>query len=281
MGRSTRSDDYQDVPRPIAALADEYPPNFYDPPHSHKRSQLVYAISGVLVVTTRDATFVVPPQRALWLPSGVVHEVRSRGHVSLRTLYLDDDAVSVLPRAVLYGEGGTEEMAYHERDLERFGIDELGDRQAADGRSYLYTLPPFDRPVSASLPRLLAPESPSWATSVLPYLIGAAGLMWGARRARRRADGDDAALVLLGAALVACVVTSPTGWAMGLVWALPIAPLAWAPPPTGPPARARWLLRGAWIACAVPPLFGGWAAIAGGTLALAAAHAALAREPTA
>jgi AraC-like DNA-binding protein len=101
MGRSTRSDVYQDVPRPFAALADEYPPNFYDPPHSHKRSQLVYAISGVLVVTTRDATFVVPPQRALWLPSGVVHEARTRGHVSLRTLYLDDEAVSVLPQTCM------------------------------------------------------------------------------------------------------------------------------------------------------------------------------------
>jgi quercetin dioxygenase-like cupin family protein len=84
--RSTRGDDYQDVPRPVAALADEYPPNSYDPPHSHKRGQLVYAISGVLVCTTRDATFVVPPQRALWVPSGVVHEARTRGHVSLRTL---------------------------------------------------------------------------------------------------------------------------------------------------------------------------------------------------
>jgi alpha-1,2-mannosyltransferase len=192
-------------------------------------------------------------------------------------------AVSVLPRAVLYGEGGTDEMAYHERDLERFDIDEFGERQTADGRSYLYTLPAFDRPVSASLPRLLAPEAPSWATSFLPYLIGAAGLVWaGARLARRRRDGDDAGLVLLGAALVACVVTSPTGWAMGLVWALPIAPLAWAAPASGPlPARARWLLRGAWIACAVPPLFGGWAALAGAALALAAGNAALARDPTA
>ena len=70
MSRSTRGDDYQDVPRPVAALADEYPPNSYDPPHSHKRGQFVYAISGVLVCTTRDATFVVPPQRGLWVPSG-------------------------------------------------------------------------------------------------------------------------------------------------------------------------------------------------------------------
>jgi alpha-1,2-mannosyltransferase len=186
-------------------------------------------------------------------------------------------AVSVLPRAVLYGEGGTDEMVYHERDLERFDLDEFGERQTADGRSYLYTLPLFDRPVSASLPRLLAPGSPSWPTSVLPYLLGAAGLAWaGARLARRRPDGGDAALVLFGAALVACVVTSPTGWAMGLVWALPIAPLAWATPAAGT-ARARWLLRGAWIACAVPPLFSGWAALAGAALALAAA---LARDPT-
>jgi AraC-like DNA-binding protein len=98
MGRSTRGDDYQDVPRPVAALADEYPPNSYDPPHCHKRGQLIHAISGVLVCTTREATFVVPPQRGLWVPSGVVHDARTRGHVSLRSLYLDDAASLGLPR---------------------------------------------------------------------------------------------------------------------------------------------------------------------------------------
>lgn len=107
MGRSTRGDDYQDVPRPVAALADEYPPNSYDPPHSHKRGQLVYAISGVLVCTTYNATFVVPPQRALWVPSGVVHDARTRGHVSLRTLYLDDSVGSTLPRQCMTLEVST------------------------------------------------------------------------------------------------------------------------------------------------------------------------------
>jgi AraC-like DNA-binding protein len=105
--RSTRGADYQDVARPVAALADEYPPNFYDPPHCHKRGQLVYAISGVLVCTTRDATFVVPPHRALWVPSGVVHEARTRGHVSLRTLYLDDAVVTGLPRTCMTIEVST------------------------------------------------------------------------------------------------------------------------------------------------------------------------------
>jgi AraC-like DNA-binding protein len=99
MGRSTKGADYQDVPRPVAALADEYPPNSYDPPHTHKRGQLIYAISGVLVCSTPDATFVVPPQRALWVPSGVSHDARTRGHVSLRSLYLDDTVGASLPRA--------------------------------------------------------------------------------------------------------------------------------------------------------------------------------------
>lgn len=99
MGRSTKGADYQDVPRPVAALADEYPPNSYDPPHTHKRGQLIYAISGVLVCSTPDATFVVPPQRALWVPSGVAHDARTRGHVSLRSLYLDDTVGASLPRA--------------------------------------------------------------------------------------------------------------------------------------------------------------------------------------
>ena len=97
MIRSTRGDDYQDVPRPVAALAAEYPPGWYDPPHTHKRGQLIYATSGVLVVTTPSAAFVVPPQRALWVPPGVVHNGRSRGHVSLRSLFLDESAGAGLP----------------------------------------------------------------------------------------------------------------------------------------------------------------------------------------
>jgi AraC-like DNA-binding protein len=50
------------------------------------------------VCTTPDATYVVPPQRALWVPSGVVHDARTRGHVSLRSLYVDDSIAASLPR---------------------------------------------------------------------------------------------------------------------------------------------------------------------------------------
>lgn len=78
-------------------MADEYPPGFVEPRHSHRRAQLLYARSGVMSVTTDEGCFVVPPQRAAWLPSGVAHEVSFRGHVSLRTLYIEPQAAPHLP----------------------------------------------------------------------------------------------------------------------------------------------------------------------------------------
>lgn len=97
MSRSTKGADYQDIPRPIAALADEYPPGHHDPRHHHKRAQLLYACAGVTVVITNDASFVVPPQRAVWVPAGVEHEAHMRGHVSIRTLYIEPSAHPRLP----------------------------------------------------------------------------------------------------------------------------------------------------------------------------------------
>jgi AraC-like DNA-binding protein/quercetin dioxygenase-like cupin family protein len=96
--RSTRGIDYQDVPRPVAALAAECSPGFVDPFHSHKRAQFLYASCGVTHVTTDAASFIVPPQRALWIPGGTPHEVQCRGHVSVRTLYIDPAARPELSR---------------------------------------------------------------------------------------------------------------------------------------------------------------------------------------
>lgn len=83
--------------RPVAALAVDYPEGFLDPRHHHSRAQLLFAVAGVMVVTTGEGTYVVPPQRALWLPSGVEHEVLCRSPVSLRTLYVAEHEVSGLP----------------------------------------------------------------------------------------------------------------------------------------------------------------------------------------
>lgn len=97
MVRSTRSIDYQRIPRPIAVLIDEYEAGFVDPWHSHERAQLTYAIDGVMSVVTDQGSYVVPPQRAVWIPGGINHEVHCRTAVSLRTLYIKSDARPGLP----------------------------------------------------------------------------------------------------------------------------------------------------------------------------------------
>ena len=81
--------DSDDPYCPVIGLEDEYAPGFTDEEHSHGRAQLLYASSGVMSVVVDSASFVIPPQRALWIPAGVAHEVGCRGHVSLRTLYFD------------------------------------------------------------------------------------------------------------------------------------------------------------------------------------------------
>lgn len=76
------------VDRPVIGLRDEYPAGFVDPMHSHDHVQILYGSAGVMSVRTPETSFVIPPQRALWLPAGTPHEVACRGPVSLRTLYL-------------------------------------------------------------------------------------------------------------------------------------------------------------------------------------------------
>lgn len=83
------SHDYPLNARPVIGLEDEYPAGFVDPKHCHERAQFLYASAGVMSVVTPETSFVIPPQRAVWLPAGKMHEVSCRGPVSLRTLYID------------------------------------------------------------------------------------------------------------------------------------------------------------------------------------------------
>ncbi|MEO8558747.1 MAG: AraC family ligand binding domain-containing protein, partial [Rhodospirillales bacterium] len=90
-GRSTNPLDYQNVPRPLAAMAKEFAAGHRIPRHAHARAQLIFAIRGVMTVNTDQTRFVVPPQRALWMPAGLQHSIAMAGAVSMRTLYVQDD----------------------------------------------------------------------------------------------------------------------------------------------------------------------------------------------
>lgn len=98
-GRNITSADHQTVARPVAAMALDYKASTFEPPHAHPRAQLLHATSGMMQITTDAASWIIPPGRALWLPAFTVHDVRCRGDVSFRTLYIDEAAAGVaLPK---------------------------------------------------------------------------------------------------------------------------------------------------------------------------------------
>jgi AraC-like DNA-binding protein len=80
-------------------MAKDYPDGWVNDWHSHERAQLVYASSGVMTITTPDGSWVVPPNRALWIPAGVDHHIVMSGPVTMRTLYIAADAAAGLPSA--------------------------------------------------------------------------------------------------------------------------------------------------------------------------------------
>lgn len=85
--------DHDHVDRAIVAIGTDYPPQHILPEHRHRRAQLLYGVTGVMQVRTPVGQWVVPPQRAVWLPPDMAHEVRMSG-VSTRSLYVAPEAVS-------------------------------------------------------------------------------------------------------------------------------------------------------------------------------------------
>ncbi|MRW93219.1 helix-turn-helix domain-containing protein [Duganella sp. FT80W] len=56
------------------------------PPHRHDWGQLTYAVQGVMRVDANHSSWIVPPQRAIWIPPGVVHAVTVLENTHLRPM---------------------------------------------------------------------------------------------------------------------------------------------------------------------------------------------------
>jgi AraC-like DNA-binding protein/quercetin dioxygenase-like cupin family protein len=80
----------------VATLAYEYPTGFQVAEHAHGSDQLIYAIRGVMQVSSGQSMWLLPPFFALWIPSQTEHRIRMSGAVSMRTLYFRPGLVSGL-----------------------------------------------------------------------------------------------------------------------------------------------------------------------------------------
>jgi AraC-like DNA-binding protein len=109
--------------------------------HYHDVQQIVYPSSGVLAISAAAGTWVVPPQRAVWIPAGVPHAHRAHGPVQMRTLAISAAAfgdpplpdgpavlaVSPLLREVMVALAGddTPYTARQRATMEQVALDQL------------------------------------------------------------------------------------------------------------------------------------------------------------
>ena len=82
--------------RPVFVLSDRHA-RADVPWHRHRRVQLLHVSAGVLTVRTRTARFVLPPQRAVWIGSGIEHRIEARAPFWLTTCYVEPDRISHPP----------------------------------------------------------------------------------------------------------------------------------------------------------------------------------------
>ena len=74
----------------IAPVVRRYVRGLCVPWHEHAWPQLLYAATGVLGVETSKGSWIVPPQRGVWLPPNSRHETRMLTDVELSSLYLEN-----------------------------------------------------------------------------------------------------------------------------------------------------------------------------------------------
>src|SRR5579885_1916110 len=93
-----------DAPRPVAVMSSRRALGEHIPLHIHRRAQFLHTSSGILRVETAEAAWILPPARALWLPSEWPHSITMRSQVEMRALYVDPAAAASLPRQPLLVE---------------------------------------------------------------------------------------------------------------------------------------------------------------------------------
>lgn len=85
----TRFDTAREPPsaaRPLTMAGRDLRATAMLPPHHHVWGQFTYAVAGVMRVDANHSSWIVPAQRAIWIPPGVVHAVTVLENTHLRPM---------------------------------------------------------------------------------------------------------------------------------------------------------------------------------------------------
>ena len=73
----------------VHLIANDYKKGVRLDTHMHREAQLVYAAKGTMQVTTPKGRWLVPPDRAVWVPALFEHAIDVLADIEMRTLYFD------------------------------------------------------------------------------------------------------------------------------------------------------------------------------------------------
>ncbi|WP_372056982.1 helix-turn-helix transcriptional regulator [Tistrella mobilis] len=127
--RNIALDTVDATPRPVLAIGTDYPHGQRLPPHTHRRAQFLYGMTGLMEVETADGAWVVPPHAGVWIPAGARHAVRMVG-VATRSLYIEPAAA---PRPATGCEVLTVGALLHQLLLAAADLPALYDQDGRDG----------------------------------------------------------------------------------------------------------------------------------------------------
>lgn len=91
-----RIDDFDSHPWDVLPVGTQYPPDTALPYHRHRRAQLLYGSTGVMLVETQDGSWTVPTDQAVLIPAEVEHLVQFLD-VTTWSLYIEPSSVPWWP----------------------------------------------------------------------------------------------------------------------------------------------------------------------------------------
>jgi AraC-like DNA-binding protein/quercetin dioxygenase-like cupin family protein len=90
----------EETPRPVLVLHQSFRSGAKTRWHSHRRTELLHASGGLLVLHTETGTWTVPAGHALLVPADLPHELAAYGCCEMRAAFLTDEVLGdALPRS--------------------------------------------------------------------------------------------------------------------------------------------------------------------------------------
>jgi len=83
--------------QPIAFLSIDLPVGIKEETHAHAFAQFTYAASGILFVGTEQGSYIVPPNRGVWIPEGLKHNVEIPNGAKIRSLFFTLEQATSMP----------------------------------------------------------------------------------------------------------------------------------------------------------------------------------------